>query len=341
MMISKRRTAYLNTATDPLRRAMLAALVIMITFIHDAAGRDVFGGDSIPDGLAELLDSGRYLLNDGNYDEAEQTFRKALTWSKKELGATHRITWMLIGDVGEAMQERGEYTQAEPWIRRSHNGFVKTYGGTADESLQSAHRLASLLFDMAKYEEAEKVTRQNVKRHAKRYGKTHPATVYTLGILAQVLTNQGKLDEAEPLCRMIMLGTEAAMGPEHDQTMEAVHALSVVLHLQGKLDEAETMMRRTVAWTNATFVAGYGRERETLAAFTELGNLLAVQGKYGEAIELLRQALEGEENLLGPTHKDTQYTGQILRRVEKSLLEAESHKGGVERAHETAGENEL
>ncbi|EIE24021.1 hypothetical protein COCSUDRAFT_47104 [Coccomyxa subellipsoidea C-169] len=111
-------------------------------------------------------------------------------------------------------------------------------------------------------------------------GPTHPEVATTMANTAGLLKAMSKFAEAETVYRTVLDMREAALGGSHPEVAACLNNLAVLL--------------KSVALSLANLAA-----------------LMQVQGKYGEAEEMLRRALSIREDALGPDHPMTG-TGNTL-----------------------------
>ena len=108
--------------------------------------------------------------------------------------------------------------------------------------------------------------------------------------LAALYSDTGRLDEAEPLLLTALDADRRELGPDNPETLITMTALSTVYVKQKRYEEADRLRveilskRRRILGENHPY---------TLASLAGLGWLRALQGETDEALDLLRQAIEG------------------------------------------------
>jgi tetratricopeptide (TPR) repeat protein len=155
--------------------------------------------------------------------------------------------------------------------------------------------------------------------------------VLDVGLL---LLELGRLEEAEELLREAYTTRRRMLGSEHPSTLAAMDSLAVLLQRAAKYGDAEVLFREAIATRQAArsrvggaIETGGARSKtqgardardarddaprpdaltaETLTSMNNLGAMLMKQGKYEEAMQLLRTALDERKRLLGSRHSDT------------------------------------
>lgn len=113
----------------------------------------------------ESLALARSFLSAGNYAEAEQAFRKALSQCELELGSEHQMTIQCLVDLGDSLCQQGKYSSAEPYFQRAVELEEKVSDNPPLRSLESLHMC---LVHMGKHEDAETVQKKLNKPRRKR-----------------------------------------------------------------------------------------------------------------------------------------------------------------------------
>jgi len=159
----------------------------------------------------------------------------------------------------------------------------------------------------------------------------------TLSRRGWLLQESGRLAEAETSLRGALAIFESLPGGERQEAIETHHGLGMLLRQQHKLAEAETQYREILRMLPAR------QQFLRSEATAELGYVLFMQGRYQEAVELLRPALALQRRLTGTVHKSTLRTMRYLAsslRGPALLAEAEAlDREAVEVARTLYGEN--
>ena len=196
---------------------------------------------------------------------------------------------------------------------------------------------ARVLRDAAKYPEAIAMMRPVVER-AEQLGH-RPVEAEALSLLAVALERDGKIDEAETTYHRALSAALAGgharvmvevsiglvwltgepdrpldeaerwathglaalepLGNDPESKAELYHALAVARLNHGELDQAEQALGESIATREAAFGPGH---HSLGAALSTLGQLMAIRGRIGDAVEAFRRAREHVEHEYGPRH---------------------------------------
>lgn len=280
---------------------------------------------------ANAYHSGLKGLFEGRMEDAKQLVSKALSL---ELAEPAELLFV-IGEIERAAQYQDNavrYYEAslkkrpdDPDVLKakalaswqlggSRLGIVRMYEkalAVEEEALGKDHyRLLSTLYSLASihenvrnYEAAEKVLERAVKIGKK--WSHHDNSLLTLAInkLGQYYRDAGRLEDAESIFK-------EALGILGDTTgnAKALVNLSTVYHKRGQFTEAEKCAKEAMAKAEGS---ADGANQVLIAdAAKSLGFIYREAGRYDESESHLKQALEIEDELIGPIHPDI---GDTLR----------------------------
>jgi tetratricopeptide (TPR) repeat protein len=124
-------------------------------------------GKEHPETLTSVNNLASVLQNQGKYEEAEPTNRRALEVYEKALGKEHPFTLASVKNLAMVLQDQGKYEVAEPMYRRAVEGKEKALGKEHLFTLTNVSNLASVLQRQGKYEEAETMNRRALEGREK------------------------------------------------------------------------------------------------------------------------------------------------------------------------------
>lgn len=139
----------------------------------------------------------------------------------------------------------------------------------------------------AAYVRAEAFRRASVKGKYKYKAPTEQillAADTTLMALANIKARQGRLSEAEADARRALLGVLRNRGKYSSATPHFILGLAHILAEQGRYDEAERLIRSAIDIQKRTGMTN--RTVQKAEALSQLGQVLALQQKAGEAAEV-------------------------------------------------------
>ncbi|KAF7966510.1 hypothetical protein HWV62_38090 [Athelia sp. TMB] len=251
----------------------------------------------------------RLCIDQGQYDQADAFYARALTGRKKQLGIDHLDTLMTMHDLALLRFRQGQYDHAEELFTPVLAGQEKQLGPEHLDTLETAENLANMYENQGKYNMANTLYARVLAGREEQLGPEHPDTITTMSNLGVLYHGQGKYDEAEPLLARVLRSSETQLGEEHPDTLSMVHDLARLYLDQDKYDEAETLYARVLAGYEKQLGAEHPR---TLVAVHNFAALRKGQGRREEAEVLYRRALAGKVKMHGDSHPSTRATIENL-----------------------------
>ena len=242
------------------------------------------------------------LYDQGQYGDAEGTFRVVREERERVLGSEHPDTLDARNCLEVALYYGGKYAEAEAEARTLLAIRGKVLGPDHPDTLKARNNLADDLFSEGRYAEAETEFRDVVKLKEKVFGPENATTLRSRNNLASVLGAQGKYAAAETEFRALIALGEKVFGPENRYTLSTRSNLAAALNKDGKYAEAEAEGRNVIKLEEKVL----GPEHpDTLDTRSNLVEALLHEGKYSEAEAENRQVFKLEEKVLGPEHPNT------------------------------------
>jgi serine/threonine protein kinase len=242
------------------------------------------------------------LYDQGQYGDAERTFRIALQERERVLGSEHFDTQATRRYLETALFYEGKYAEAEAEARALLAIQEKVQGSEHPETLKTRNNLAGTLYAEGKYAEAETEFRAVVRLKERVFGPEDATTLGSRDNLAAVLATEGEYAEAEAELRSLVPLYQKVFGPENPLALTARCNLAFALDKEGKHVEAETEDRKVLKLDEKVL----GPEHpDSLDTRCNLASALLHQGKYTEAETEDRQVVKLYEKVLGPKHPNT------------------------------------
>ncbi|KAF7972002.1 hypothetical protein HWV62_19285 [Athelia sp. TMB] len=251
----------------------------------------------------------RLCIDQGQYDQADAFYARALTGRKKQLGIDHLDTLMTMHDLALLRFRQGQYDHAEELFTPVLAGQEKQLGPEHLDTLETTENLANVHGEQGKYNMAKTLYARVLAARQEQLGPEHPDTLSTMSNLGFLYRQQGKYDEAEPLLARVLRSSETQLGEEHPDTLSVVHGLARLYNDQGKYDEAETLYARVLSGNEKQLGAEHP---STLVAVHNFALLRERQGRWEQAEELYRRALAGEVKARGDSPPSTRFTAECL-----------------------------
>lgn len=265
--------------------------------------------------MAEIT-SATALWQQGNFKEAADLFRKAVTGLTAIRGAEDAATLSAQHNLSLVLLAQGQVAEAERRVQLAKAGFVKLFGSQHPLSLKAAHNEAMVVQTRGRVREAIGLYTETLAARKLVLGPGHIDTLKTACNLGLALLRAGEVEKAEAALRDTVGSLEQVVGRKHPLTLTALQNLSLAL---SRLDpwsaEAQQLGHEVVEGRRLTL----GEEHpETLEGLRDWASVLVAAGRVAEAEEAGRRALRGMERALGFDHPTTQETLRQLSAICKS-----------------------
>lgn len=222
-----------------------------------------------------LVEAGNRAYRDGQYDEAETAFRRAIEVTQRTTPRDWRIVISLT-NLGHVVRTRGRFVEAEALYRQALGSAEELWGEDHPDLLDPLKNLGVFYYEQRRYAQAEAIFTRLLRIAARgSSARDRVRQVAYVNMLADLAELQGRYGDAERLHRetIRILGApdpldRAALGMTLTQ-------LSLLLRLQG-------------------------RDTEALDTAARALQVLAMAGPEGEAT--IRLAIKFREETLGPEH---------------------------------------
>ena len=202
-----------------------------------------------PDEVRSLIRLADQYREQGEYELAEFTYHRAITFLEKTKGQAHPY---FIPEVLEALGalylDEGREYEAEESFKQA---LEITEKGAGPEHPDLAATLDFYLTylqnfyrDQGRLQEIEPLYQQILQVQRSVLGSGHRAVAFTLTQLAAVLQEQGKNEEAEPLYREALAIQEKTLGAEHVETLSTLERYADLLQAMDRTAEAAEMAAR-------------------------------------------------------------------------------------------------
>jgi tetratricopeptide (TPR) repeat protein len=239
------------------------------------------------------------LTNQGEYEQAELHFRRALAAREKLLGPEHLDVALTLNRFALLRQQQGRYIDAEALFRRAHAVREKLLGVDHFETAANLANLGGVLYRLFRNDEAETLLRRAQAAMEKVLGPKHLNVATTLNLLACVVERKRRYREAEALYRRAIAITEQALGPEHPTVARVQHNLADLLLTEGRYAQSEKLERQSLGIQEKAL----GLQHPSLVnSLNVLAQLCSDRGESAEADALLRRSLAIAEMALDPEH---------------------------------------
>jgi tetratricopeptide (TPR) repeat protein/predicted Ser/Thr protein kinase len=171
-------------------------------------------GDDVRIARAQL-NLGTNLFDRGDYEHAEQRYRRALDLLEQSLGPAHPDLAPPLNNIASVAEKLGRTADAEQAYARAIAIREASFGERHPGVGISLTNLGELYARTGQAPRAEVSFRRAVEIFEAVLGPDHPNLASALGGLGRALVAQGRLDEARPLRLRAQAILERALGPDH------------------------------------------------------------------------------------------------------------------------------
>ena len=279
----------------------------------------------------------------GKIDEAEQCMRLC-----------HEVAAARAAEAAE-VAEAAEAAEAAPGGGESGDGGGSGSGSLlARQELQVASsNLAQILLQQDRPREALPYARGALEASTTLLGTHHPDSLDELRSVGRALEEAGEEAEAEECMRVELERSRDMFGSEHPRTLLALSSLARLLGGQeggggvgGGSDkgaggtggsgecEAEALMREDVSASKRVFGPTH---QDTLAAISNLAQLLYKRERFEEALPHAREALRLSTKIFGAEHEHSAMMARLLASTKQEAQhEAAAARAALEDARQAS-----
>lgn len=240
--------------------------------------------------------SGLNSLDHGDLEHAEEHFR-----------ACRRVGWLLprrsripvLRGLVEVARRRGNLAAAEHWSRQLLRVEQSVFGSQHRHCAAALNNLACLCQSQEKHGDALDLYQRSIEIWLQA-GPEEADCAVTLRNLGQLHGMRGNHAAAEPCLRRALAIQEKIVAPPAELSLSR-RVLAQSCLAQGQAEEAEWLLRRAC---RAAIEAWGQNDAQVAQLRSDLAQLYAAQGRYGEADEWFRLSLETLRTSSGLSHPE-------------------------------------
>ena len=270
----------------------------------------------------------------GRYTEAEEMARWCVEKCKSYWGEEHQVTQNNNQLLASVLYSQRKFREASAIGSKSTRIFRKLRGENHPDTISSMeNEVSRLLFS---HDDRESRLRQTLAMWTSVVGKEHPHTLANMDHLAETLKEQGKIKESIDMHQQAYNLRKLNLGEAHPDTLKSMSNLAWVVSNEGRYEQAEKIQQRAIELTevnlgkehpemlkrlverahlrihadtddiNTKFDQRTTTEWEInaehidlLESIDNLGEELALKGRYREAERVYRQAIMMKEKVVG------------------------------------------
>jgi tetratricopeptide (TPR) repeat protein len=168
--------------------------------------------------------TGRAALNAGHYADALLIAQDALTFARREFGASSLLAMRALNDLAVVRQFRGEREAALPLALEAAGGLERLAGPDDPETLNALANLAQLYVQLDRRSDAEALLRRVFTARERTLGAAHESTLQALLELAVFLSHQHRLSEISARLQQAAAAARTALGAENETARDLADA---------------------------------------------------------------------------------------------------------------------
>ncbi len=258
-------------------------------------------GPEHPDVAKSLNQLANLYHGQDKYSQAEPLYQQALAILQRTLGPEHIDIAENLNNLASVYDSLGKYAQAEPLYQQALAFCEKKLGAHHTYTAISLHNLAEIYRYQGKYEQAQQFHQRALEIRTQTLGPEHPHSAKSLNLLAEISLAQQDYTEAENLAGKALEIWEKTVGLEHHYTAIGLDTLARLRRIQGHLAAAEPLAVQALM----LFQKVLGNDSHVASSLNTLAEIFYDQRAYHRVEELLCQALQIQEQLLGREHPQT------------------------------------
>jgi hypothetical protein len=217
-------------------------------------------------------------------DKVEQIAAEALASNARLITIDPEMAIRFIYILGRSYLGYNRLDQAAVLIGQVVEAETKLPDSKSLAYFQAKELLVHIYAAQGKLELAQEVAADTLHTAETTFGEEHTRTLASMWVLAKTLQEMKKFKEAEKLCRRIVEIRRENLGQDHLKTIQSMTNLAEILCRSGKLEEAEELYSKAIP----NLERREGITYNTLCDMYNLALVVKQQGRYDEAIELMR-----------------------------------------------------
>lgn len=255
-------------------------------------------GSEHPDVAKSLNQLANLYHGQNKYSLAEPLYQRALAILQQTFGLEHVDVAENLNNLAYLYDALGRYGQAEPLYQQALAFCERNLGARHMYTAISLYNLAEVYRQQGKYGQAEQLHQRALEIREQLLGLDHPHVARSLNQLAEIyLARQKYSESAERVGRALEIWKKA-VGEEHHYMAPGLDTLARLRCMQGCPAEARPLAARALALFRHAFGDGY----QVADSFNTLAEISYAQKDYAGVEDLLQQALQIQEQVLGAEH---------------------------------------
>lgn len=279
--------------------------------------RRVLGPEN-PGTLGSMNNLASAFDDEGKYAKARAFYVQTEEIDRRLHGLENTLALIEIANIANDDLQLGHYTQAEAGETSALETMRRVLGPQQPYTLMVGHFLAAVESAEGKYAQAEVLYKETLDADRRVLGGENQETLALLSDMGAMYWHQGQYSHAEHDSVQALNGFRHSLGGQSAFTANAEAGLALVYISEKKFAQAEALAREALATDKKAEANNWQRYRtESL-----LGESLAGQKRYAEAVPLLRSGYAGmlarKDRIGAPDLYNLQLAQRWLAEAERS-----------------------
>ena len=172
-----------------------------------------------------LNETGRYLIQRGQYAYAEPLLQHALAIAERASGFDGLEVASSLHNMALLRFFQGRYAEAQTLHERVLAIRERALGPDHESISASLNNLANVFFTLARYAEAEPLYQRSIAIGERAFGSDDPRVANSVNNLAETYAKRGRYAQAQPLFERSLAARERVLGSEHPHVALSLHNL--------------------------------------------------------------------------------------------------------------------
>jgi len=256
------------------------------------------------------FNSATYNRLKGNFDEAEQEYKKAIVGIQKLVTENHLYYTIVLMGLSELYIEQSRFEEAEKEIRTIVKTREDSLGDENPLVAEAYVLLADVLADQGKYNEAREFARKAIELNNRIFeGGDNLFVAKAKHSLANIRRQEGQYPEAESLLNESLNTVKRVLGADHLEVADIERDLASLKLDQSQYREAETLFQSASKTVESKTGPDHPKRAELAS---DLGNLYLREGLYDKAETQLLKSLKLSKEVLGENSRATASSARQL-----------------------------
>ena len=238
----------------------------------------------------------------GEYPQAIEQHKRALTLREIQLGPDHRDTLLSRNNLADVYVSAGRFTDAIRLLEQNLKLCEAQLGPDHPDTLTVRNNLAEAYRTVGRNTEVIRLHEQTLKQREAQFGPDHPDTLTSRNNLAEAYLSVGRTAEAIRLHEQTLKQREIRLGPDHPETLRSRNNLAGAYQSAGRIVEAIRLHEQTLKQRETKLGLDHP---DTLQSRNNLATAYLAVGRTDEAIRLHEQNLKLYVARLGRDHPDS------------------------------------